>query len=161
VLASALRPNAFRLCGEMTDGAIAWMTPLPYIRDTAAPALQEGAERAGRQRPPMIVHVPIAVSTDAAAVRAAAQQQIGFYARVPYYAQMLTDAGFPEAQEGVLSDAAVDAIVIHGSEDEVAVRVREIPSFAVDEIIAAPIHLADDREAVDRTISLLGRIAQE
>lgn len=161
VLASALRPNAFRLCGELADGAIAWMTPLPYIRDTAASALQEGAERAGRTRPPMIVHVPMTVSTDAEAVRAAAREQIGFYARVPYYAQMLTDAGFPEAQSGTLPDAAIDAIVIYGDEETVTARIREIPGYAVDEIIAAPIHLADDATAAERTVALLGRLAQE
>jgi len=48
VMASALRPKAFRLCGELTDGAISWLCPLSYIRDVAAPALREGAAQAGR-----------------------------------------------------------------------------------------------------------------
>ena len=39
VMASALRPRAFRLCGKLTQGAISWMCPLAYIRDVAVPAL--------------------------------------------------------------------------------------------------------------------------
>ena len=37
VLISALRGGSFRLSGELTDGAISWMCPLPYLRDAAAP----------------------------------------------------------------------------------------------------------------------------
>src|SRR5690606_15549291 len=69
VLAGALRPNAFRMCGELTDGAISWMCPLPYLRDVAAPALQEGAQAAGRPKPPLIAHVNVAVCEQAQAVR--------------------------------------------------------------------------------------------
>jgi alkanesulfonate monooxygenase SsuD/methylene tetrahydromethanopterin reductase-like flavin-dependent oxidoreductase (luciferase family) len=51
---SALRPNAFRLAGEIADGAISWVTPIDYLVETAMPALQAGAEAAGRARPPLI-----------------------------------------------------------------------------------------------------------
>src|SRR5262249_62331338 len=33
VLISALRPASFRLAVAATDGAIAWICPLPYLRD--------------------------------------------------------------------------------------------------------------------------------
>jgi alkanesulfonate monooxygenase SsuD/methylene tetrahydromethanopterin reductase-like flavin-dependent oxidoreductase (luciferase family) len=161
VLISALRENAMRLAGELTDGAITWVTPFPYIRDTAIPALEAGAQKAGRQRPPLIAHVPVVVSTDADAVRQAAQQQIGFYPRLPYYSQMMVDAGFPEAAEGKLSDALIDELVIHGDEAQVADRIRSLPQYQADEIIAAPLVLADDRDAVPRTVTLLGALARE
>ena len=35
---SALRPNAFRLAGEIADGAISWVTPIDYLTQTALPA---------------------------------------------------------------------------------------------------------------------------
>ncbi len=35
---SALRPNAFRLAGEIADGAISWVTPVDYLTQTALPA---------------------------------------------------------------------------------------------------------------------------
>ncbi|HEY7467144.1 MAG TPA: LLM class flavin-dependent oxidoreductase, partial [Dehalococcoidia bacterium] len=37
VMASALRPASFRLCGELADGAISWVCPWEYLRDTALP----------------------------------------------------------------------------------------------------------------------------
>lgn len=39
VLAAALHASAYRLCGAVADGAISWVSPLPYLRDVAAPAL--------------------------------------------------------------------------------------------------------------------------
>jgi F420-dependent oxidoreductase-like protein len=83
LMASALRENGFRLVGELADGAISWVCPLPYLRDVAVPALKEGAAKAGRPAPPLVAHVPVAVTEDAEAVRAGARRQIGFYPRVP------------------------------------------------------------------------------
>src|SRR5690606_26750398 len=69
---SALRAGAFRLAGEIADGAISWVCPVPYLVNTARPALEEGAKAAGRPTPPLIGHVPVALSEDREAVRAAA-----------------------------------------------------------------------------------------
>ena len=76
VLASALRTNGFRVCGELADGAISWVCPLPYLRDVAVPAINEGAAKAGRTPPPLIAHVPVVVSEDVEGVRAGAARQI-------------------------------------------------------------------------------------
>ncbi|MCL6644367.1 MAG: LLM class flavin-dependent oxidoreductase [Dehalococcoidia bacterium] len=81
VMASALRANGFRLCGELADGAISWVCPLPYLRDVAVPAIRQGAEKAGRTPPPLIAHIPVVVSEDAEAVREGARRQIGIYPR--------------------------------------------------------------------------------
>ncbi len=51
-------------------------------------------------------------------MRDAARKQIGFYPRVPFYAQMFQDAGLPEAKEGELSDRMIDALVVSGSASE-------------------------------------------
>jgi F420-dependent oxidoreductase-like protein len=161
VLASALRANGFKLCGEMTEGAISWMCPLPYLRDVAAPALREGARAAGRTPPPLIGHVPVIVSEDVAAVREAARQQIGFYPQIPYYSQMLQDAGFPEAAKGDMSDRMIDALVIHGNADQVKERLRALPSYSVDELLATVIEPAGDTKAFERTVKALGELAAE
>src|SRR5262249_21981229 len=129
VMASALRAIGFRTCGELADGAISWVCPLPYLRDVAVPALREGAQKAGRAAPPLIAHVPVSVSDDPAGVRKGATEQLGRYPRVPYYSQMFQDAGFPEAREGTLSDRIIDALVVHGSAADVKKRLRELPSF--------------------------------
>ena len=161
VMASALREKAFQLCGELTEGAISWMCPLPYIRDVAAPALAAGAEAAGRAKPKMIVHTPIVVSEDQEAIYEGARRQFGFYQRLPYYSQMLQDAGYAEAAEREFTDRMADALIISGSETEVADRVRALPAFGTDEMLAAIVLLPDDPgPAAKRTLGLLGELAR-
>jgi F420-dependent oxidoreductase-like protein len=161
VMASALRAIGFRTCGELADGAISWVCPLPYIRDVALPALREGAAKAGRKAPPLIVHVPVAVSEDVDGVRKGATEQLGRYPRIPYYSQMFQDAGFPEAKDGMLSDRMIDALVVHGSATKVKERLRQLPSFGADELLAMPILPPGDDRALDRTLSTLGELAAE
>lgn len=159
VMISALREKAFHLSGELTDGGISWMAPAPYIRDVALPAQQAGAKAAGRAKPPMIVHTPIVVSEDRAAVFEAAKRQFGFYQRLPYYSQMLQDAGYEEAAGTEFTERMADALIISGSATEVGDRVRALPEFGVDEMLAAIVQLPDDPAAHARTLGLLGELA--
>jgi F420-dependent oxidoreductase-like protein len=161
VMASALRATGFHTCGELADGAISWVCPLPYLRDVAVPALREGAARAGRPVPPLVAHVPVAVTEDAAAVRKGAAEQLGRYPRVPYYSQMFQDAGFPEAKGGQLSDRMIDALVVHGSAEQVKERLRRLPSFGAAELLAMPILPPGDEHALGRTLAALGELAAE
>lgn len=161
VMASALRPNGFKLCGELADGAISWVCPLPYLRDVAVPAIREGAEKADRAAPPLIAHVAVVVTNDEAAVRKAAERQIGFYPRVPYYSQMFQDAGFPEAADGQLSARMIDSLVIWGTAEQVKARIRELPAFGAAELLAMPLNPPDDRPALSRTLTVLGELARE
>lgn len=161
VLASALRPRAFRLCGELTQGAISWMCPLPYIRDVAAPALSEGASIAGRDKPAMIVHVPVVVSEDRDAVVAAAGKQFGRYQTLPFYQQMMLDAGLADAAGKQFTPAMADALIISGGDSEVGDRIRALPDFGADEILATIVMLGDDpKPAAERTLALLGELAR-
>ena len=108
VMASALQRGSFELCGEEADGAISWICPGTYLRDVALPAMQAGAERAGRAVPPLIAHAPVCVHEHADEVRAAVREQI-MNPRLPFYQRMLVAAGFPEAEKGTWSDRMVDA----------------------------------------------------
>ncbi len=161
ILIAALRPRAYRIAGELTDGAISWMSPLPFLRDQAAPAIAAGAEAAGRERPPLVAHVPVVVSEDRAAVRAAAAQQFGNYQRLPFYRQMMLDAGLEDAPGKVFTDTMADALIVSGDENAVADRVRALPGFGVDELLADIVDTGDDA-ARDRarTLELLGALAQ-
>ncbi len=159
LMASALRTNGFRVCGELADGAISWVCPLPYLRDVAVPALKEGAAKAGRPVPPLIAHVPVVVSEDLDAVREGARRQIGFYPRVPFYSQMFQDAGFPEAAQGELSDRMIDALVVHGSAEQVKDRLRAVPQFGASELLAMAILPPGDTDAMARTMAVLGELA--
>ncbi len=160
VMGSALRRGAFELCGEEADGAISWICPGTYLRDVGLPALQAGAQKAGRPVPPLIAHAPVCVSTNAEEVRAAVRQQI-MNTRLPFYQRMLIDAGFPEAAEGTWSDGMIDAVVLWGDETKVADGLQRLFSFGATEVLASPVAAGDDRAAsLERTLSLLGQVSR-
>lgn len=150
LLASALRPKSFELCGELADGAISWMCPKAYLVSEALPALRRGAAGANRTPPPLIAHVPVAVSTDRAAVRDLARRQLGGYMSIPFYLAMFRAAGFPEAKEGY-SDAMLDDLVVSGTPDEVAERLAGYVADGCGEVLAHPLLAPDDRAgSIDR-----------
>lgn len=160
VLSSALRTNAFRLCGELTDGALSGTTPVTYLRSVAVPALREGAAKAGRPVPPLIAHVAVVVSTDTAAVMEAAFRQFAIYPGFPFYSRMLQDAGFPEAKEGRVSERMAQALMIHGDEENVAAQIRGLGGGGIDELRAVILRPRGDESAFARTLALLGRLAR-
>jgi len=160
VMISALRHNAFSLAGELTEGGISWVTPPEHIRDVAVPALREGATKGARTGiPPAVVHVPVVVSTDADAVHQQAIAQMGFYQRLPFYRAMWLEAGYEDAAGTEFTKKMFNALVVHGSEQQVADRIAQLPAFGAAEIIAMPLLLENDRDARDRTIRLLGALA--
>jgi len=146
VMASALREGSFRACGELADGAISWVCPWDYLHKTALPALEAGAAKAGRDVPPLVAHVPICVHDNVEEIRQAAREQVGNYARVPFYAAMFAEAGFPDASAG-MSDALVDALVAYGDQEAVVSRLRQVIAEGAGEVIAHPILAGSDRMA--------------
>jgi F420-dependent oxidoreductase-like protein len=156
---SALRVGAFRLAGEIADGAISWVCPVPYLINTAKPAMIEGAKGAGRPTPPLIGHVPVALGTDKAAIREAARPQLANYARLPFYAGMFKDAGFPIPSDGVMPDALLDELVVSGTPDEIAARLHEIQDAGVDELLIMRVIVSDEAAEDAALIDLLAREA--
>jgi F420-dependent oxidoreductase-like protein len=146
---SALRAGAFRLAGEIADGAISWVCPVPYLVNTALPAMRAGAAAAGRPVPPLIGHVPVAIATDRAAVREAARAQLALYGRAPFYRNMFADAGYAIGADGVLPDALLDELVVSGDAATVAARLADIQAMGVDELLVllVPIRDAEAEEA--------------
>jgi F420-dependent oxidoreductase-like protein len=157
LLISALRTGAFRLAGELADGAISWMCPVPYLVTSARRALQEGAAAAGRAVPTLVGHVPVALHEDGERTRAAARQQLASYARLPFYAGMFRDAGYPVGEDGSLPEALLDELVVSGSEARVAARLREIQAAGVDELIVTPVAVADAEAEERALVRLLGQ----
>ena len=101
--------------------------------------MESAANAAGRPRPPLIMHVPLVLSRDAASVRAAIRENFGFYVHVSNYIQMFVDAGFPEARESQWSDRMIDAVAVYGSESEVADRLKALIALGADEILVSPV----------------------
>ena len=159
IMGSALRRGSFELCGAESDGAISWICPPQYLQDVALPALQTGACQAGRQPPPLIAHAPVCVHENPDETRAAVRQQI-MNPRLPYYQKMLVEAGYPEAVQGVWSDAMIDGAVIWGDEEKCAEGIRRLFDLGATEVLASPITAGPNpAESLDRTMRFLGQAA--
>lgn len=161
VLASALRRRSFEMCGEAADGAITWLCPDSYVQDVALPALRAGAARAGRPTPPLIMHVPVCVDSDATAVGQAVRQRLSLYPTLPHYVAMFEAAGFPEVREGQWSDRMIDAAVVHGAETTVAERLQELRGSCGGELMVSPIATAaDPLGSAERVLRLIAGLAR-
>ncbi len=157
ILISALRENAFRLAGEISDGAISWVCPVSYLLERALPALQAGAASSKRTPPPLIAHVPVALSQDRQAVLSAARQQLGRYGQLPFYASMFADAGYP-VTNGEMSDALFDDLVVSGDEATIAERLQNLLQAGLDELLIMPITVSENGN--DEKARLAGLIGQ-
>jgi alkanesulfonate monooxygenase SsuD/methylene tetrahydromethanopterin reductase-like flavin-dependent oxidoreductase (luciferase family) len=161
VMISAVRRRSFELAGAEADGAISWICPGAYLRDVALPALRKGAKQAGRSAPPLVAHAVVCVHQDQEEVRAAARERFQMYMSVTSYTEMFTEAGFPEVRQGSWSDRMLEAIVLSGSEAQVAGRLRELLSLGATELMLTPLAAGTDREAsLDRTLRLVAQAAQ-
>jgi F420-dependent oxidoreductase-like protein len=161
VMASALQRKSFELCGAEADGAISWVCPAVYLRDVALPAMCAGAEKAGRPVPPLMAHAPVCVHDKPDEVREAARQQLANYVRLPFYVQMLTAAGFPEASQGTWSDVMIETVMLSGDESRVAERLQELFSFGATEVLVSPVAAGGDRTAsLERTLRLVAEVGK-
>jgi F420-dependent oxidoreductase-like protein len=158
LLISALGERAFRLAGEISDGAISWNCPPRYLLDTALPALRAGAQAAQRTTPPLVAHAWVVFSADRAVARAAGKKRLGYYGRLPFYASMFAAAGYPVEADGSPSDALIDSLVIQGDEDAVAARLDELLGAGLDELLLTPIPLSDEAAERQRLFGLVGRL---
>ncbi|GHO59583.1 LLM class flavin-dependent oxidoreductase [Ktedonobacter robiniae] len=158
ILISALREGAFRLAGELTDGALSWVCPVPYLLEKALPALRAGAIKAGRQIPPLVAHIPVALSQDRQAVNVAARKQLGYYGHLPFYVSMFAEAGFPVSPEGELSDALLENLVVAGDEAAIAEHLKKLLTSRLDELLVMPIVVANAKDERERLARLIGQI---
>lgn len=153
---AALRAPAFRLAGRLADGAMSWNCPTAYMQNVAMPALQQGADSAGRERPRMMVHVPVMVTTDRDEVRRRAGEQLRYYAAAPFYARMFADAGYPLLADGSVSAELIDDLVVSGSAEEIADRLRERLDLGFDVLMVNPLRTEDDAAHEDQLLEILG-----
>ena len=156
LLISTLGKMAFQLAGQIADGALTWVCPLSYLHDTGIPALRSSAAAVGRSAPPLIAHVPVALSEDRISVLSAGHRYLDFYA--PFYAKMFSNAGFQITSDQMVPDVLVDNLVISGNEATVAARLNELLGAGLDELVVSlvPITGADDEYA--QLMHLIGRL---
>jgi F420-dependent oxidoreductase-like protein len=145
VLLAAMAPRMLALAGEQTDGTILWMTGPATVRDYVVPAITAAASAAGRPSPRVVCTLPVAVTSDPDAVRAAANQELAIYGQLPSYRAMLDKEGA----------AGPGDVAVTGDEDAVAAQIQALAEAGVTDFVALEIARGADRE---RTRSLLKKV---
>ncbi|MBL8129661.1 MAG: LLM class flavin-dependent oxidoreductase, partial [Chloroflexia bacterium] len=138
--------------------AMSWNCPTAYLQSVALPALQSGADQAGRERPPLLVHVPVMVSTDQAAVHRRAGEQLRYYAAAPFYARMFADAGYPLHADGSVSPELIDDLVVYGTPEQIAEKLRGRLALGFDYLMVNPLRTEDDTAHEDQLLEVLGNL---
>jgi alkanesulfonate monooxygenase SsuD/methylene tetrahydromethanopterin reductase-like flavin-dependent oxidoreductase (luciferase family) len=156
ILISALREGAFHLAGEISDGAISWLCPVPYLLDKALPALRAGAQASKRPAPPLVAHILVALNEDESAAHAAARKRVQTYTPLPFYTTMFADAGFPVTPDGTGLDALVRSLVVFGNETTIAQQLTQLLTQGLDELLLLLVPVQDASQERARLTQLIG-----
>jgi F420-dependent oxidoreductase-like protein len=161
VIISALREGSFALAGEIAEGAVTWLCPASYLRDAALPALERGAARTGRARPKLIAHAFLALTSDATQLRKGVDEFLPHYPRLTNYQEMFAAAGYPEARQGTWSTRMVEAVVLHGTDDQCREKLESFMRTAgCEEIILSIMLVGADRDAaLSRALQWVGGLS--
>ena len=134
----------------------------PFLPARRCPARHAaGAERADREVPPLVAHVPVCVHDDPEEARQAVAQQFRGFARAPFYVNMFAAAGFPEVSEGSWSEGMVDAVAVWGNESQVSEGLQGMLAMGATELMASPVAAGADSEAsLERTLGVLAQVSR-
>ena len=159
VLISTLGKKAFQLAGEIADGAISWMCPVPYLLHTGIPLLRKAATANGRSNPPpLVAHVVVALSQDRDSVMVAGHKMFDMYAKLPFYVKMFADAGFPLTSDNKVNDDLVNNMIISGNEDTMATSFTKLLAAGFDELIITLVPVVDKDHEQTQLMRLIGQL---
>jgi hypothetical protein len=86
---------------------------------------------------------------------------LDFYAKIPFYANMFSNAGFSLTSDQTVPDALVDSLVISGDESTITARLTELLSAGLDELMVSLVPTTgadDDDDEQTRLMQLIGRL---
>jgi F420-dependent oxidoreductase-like protein len=159
VLISTLGEKAFHLAGQIADGALSWVCPVRYLLSTGIPTLHTSAAAARRAAPPLVAHVPVALSEDRNSILLAGHRLLDFYAKIPFYANMFSNAGFQLISDHAIPDALVDNLVISGNEATVSARFTDLMAAGLDELMVSLVPTTSTvEEEQTRLMNLIGQL---
>lgn len=162
IFLAGLLPRMLALAGELADGVfLNLMTTagLPAVRAH----IDTGLARAGRTRADIVVAclLPCCISTDVEAAARAARQVVAGYALHPAAGKLFSASGFSaellqvrerltageeNAAESV-SDAMIDAFIVHGRPEVLPERIQGYRDAGVDLPVLFPMPVDDDWKA--------------
>lgn len=149
LLIAALAPRMLRLAGEHADGTILWFADEEALQTHVVPRITSAAAEAGRPAPRVVSAMPAAVC-DEAEGRAQAAKSFAAYDNIPTYRRIL-DRG---------AGGGPADVVLVGSVEQIADRIRRWRDLGVTDTIAAPFPVGDDREgSLRRTRDGIAEIA--
>jgi 5,10-methylenetetrahydromethanopterin reductase len=146
LLLAALAPQMLRLAGQRADGTILWMTGPATVRDYVVPGITAAARKAGRPAPRVVCQLPVWVTDDASAARAAANKFFALYGQLPSYRAMLDREG---------AEGPGD-VAIAGPEESVAAQIAALADAGVTDFVAVDYSQGADQP---RTRALLKSLA--
>lgn len=158
VLISALGPAMFRLAGEIADGILPFLCPIPYLLNTALPALSLGATAAKRPRPPIVAHVPVALTEDRTTALRAAREGLGFYLGTPFYRKMFMAAGFSIPEIDVVADTLLERVLIYGNANQIKEHLLELLGRGIDELMIGPVWVSDAAHETTQLAQMIGHL---
>ena len=137
VYVAAMGPKALQVTGELADGTLPYLAGPRTIAEFIAPTIARAASDAGRPAPRVIAAVPVLVTDDVDAGRAAAGEVLGFYATIPSYQKVI-------AREGV--DSVVDLAAV-GPADVVRQHLQRYRDAGATDLVLSPLRgvVADRR----------------
>jgi F420-dependent oxidoreductase-like protein len=142
VMLAALGPQMLRLAGRHADGVMTWMAGLRAVDHHVVPTVTAAAEAAGRPAPRVLVSLPTMLTDDVDVARARAEEELGDYARLPAYRDVLARAG---------ADCVADVALV-GDERALTGAIGRLRDAGVTDLQVTPF---GDAAAVDRTIEFV------
>ena len=133
VLLAALGPKMLELAATQTAGTVTWMTGPKTLGDHTVPTITAAAEAAGMPAPRVVGALPVAVTDDAAGLRAKAAKVFSIYGVLPSYRAMLD-------REGA---AGPEDVALIGTVDEVRAGIGAMRDAGVTDFVAVEFN-ADD-----------------
>lgn len=123
---AALGPKVLKLAAERSAGAHPYLTT-PQHTATARELIGPSVFLAPEHK--------VVISTDAAAAREAGRESVGFYLKLSNYVNNWRRLGFTERDvRAPGSDRLIDAVVAHGTAEEVAARLGEHLAAGADQV---------------------------
>src|ERR1700722_14961887 len=144
---AALGPRMLRLAAQLADGTVLWMTGPATVRSHIVPTITTEADALGRPSPRVVCILPICVTSDPDAARAAAAKVFAIYGQLPSSRAMLD-------REGAAGPADVALV---GDEAAVEAQLADLADAGVTDFVAGEFGRGDDAVRTRRLLmSLLG-----
>jgi alkanesulfonate monooxygenase SsuD/methylene tetrahydromethanopterin reductase-like flavin-dependent oxidoreductase (luciferase family) len=156
ILISALGRQAFHLAGEISDGAISWLCPIPYLLKVALPALKAGSSTRNRARPPIVAHVLLAMTENERKATLATQKRLEQYTKSPFYTRMFGKAGFDIRELG--TGPLAEELTIFGNESAIRERLLNLLASELDELLILLVSVDNEQEERSGLLRLLGSL---